>query len=95
MCDIRAFVAKLNAKEKNEILELSWEVSRECTNVRVQIKRQGENWTEKTDTNARMFVAKFNAKEKNAILKLSLEVSHECTNVRVQIKRQGEIERRK
>jgi hypothetical protein len=43
MGNIRAFVAKLNAKLKNPNFALNLEISHECTNVRVQIKRTGEN----------------------------------------------------
>jgi hypothetical protein len=39
----RMFGSKLNAMDISAVLKLSLEVSHECTNVRVQIKRQGEN----------------------------------------------------
>ena len=70
------FGSKLNAMDISAVLKLSREVSHECTNVRVQIKRQGENWTEKIDTNARMFGSKLNAMVADMNLKLSWEISH-------------------
>jgi len=40
----RMFVSKLNAQVKNTNLNLNEEISHECTNVRVQIKRLGEKY---------------------------------------------------